>query len=367
MAPARGGGARSGVSLSVLSVAYPLAVVGVNEAGGSEQILAQLDRGLVEHGHRSYVVACEDSRVRGTLIPVPRPRGPLTMDARLAAQEWVRQAIRQALERYSFDVIHMHALEFYEYLPPAGAPLLVTLHLPVDWYPADVFRITRPDTWLQCVSPSQQSTCPPCAMMLPYIRNGVDLRDFGPCQRKRGYAVALGRICPEKGFHVAIDAAREAGVPLVIAGKVFPYPSHEEYFRDVLQPRIDGRMVRFVGPVFGPRKRHLLAAASCLLAPSLVPETGSLVSMEALACGTPVIAFPAGALKRVVEHGRTGFLVNDAGEMAAAMRRVGEISSDNCLYAARERFSAERMISEHLARYDQLARAFRPAQDAHAA
>src|SRR5262249_15360758 len=157
------------------------------------------------------------------------------------------------------------------------------------------------------------------------------------------------------------------GIPLVIAGKVFPYPSHEEYFRNELEPRIDGRMVRFLGPVFGEHKRRLLAAASCLLTPSLVPETGSLVSMEALACGTPVIALPAGALAEVVEHGRTGFLVNDVAGMAEAVRRVGEISPADCLNAAQTRFSAERMISEHLARYEQLTRASTPAMDAHAA
>jgi glycosyltransferase involved in cell wall biosynthesis len=354
----------------VLSVAYPLAIVGLNEAGGSEQILAQLDRGLVEHGHRSFVVACEDSKVRGTLIPVPRPKGTFIPEARVAAQEWVRDAIRRAMDRYSFDVVHMHALEFYEYLPPEGVPVLVTLHLPVNWYPPEIFRITRPDTWLQCVSPSQERTCPLTSMLLPpkvlpWIGNGIDIRNFSPCESKDGYALALGRICPEKGFHLAIDAAREAGVRLVIAGKVFPYPAHEEYFQKELQPRIDGETVHFVGPIFGERKRQLLAEASCLLTPSLVPETGSLVSMEAFACGTAVIAFPSGALADVVEHGRTGFLVNDAAEMAAAIGRAREISPADCLRAARVRFSAERMIAEYLARYEQLAHA--AARDAHAA
>ena len=251
------------MSLSVLSVAYPLAIVGLDEAGGSEQILAQLDRGLAERGHHSVVIACEDSRVRGKLVPIPRPQGKLTDELRAASQHWVREAIHHALDRWSFDVIHMHALEFYQYLPPPGIPVLVTLHLPINWYPPEIFRVDRPDTWFQCVSASQQQCCPPSHMVLPFIGNGVDLRDLGASVRKRGYVLALGRICPEKGFHVAIDAAVQAGLPLLIAGKVFPYPSHEEYFRSELLPRIDGRRVRLVGPVFGARKRRLLAGATC--------------------------------------------------------------------------------------------------------
>ena len=104
--------------------------------------------------------------------------------------------------------------------------------------------------------------------------------------------MALGRICPEKGYHIALDAAARAGVPMVLAGEVFRYPAHEQYFRDEIAPRLDASR-RFIGPVGLHRKRRLLSEARCLLAPSLAPETSSLVAMEALACGTPVIAFPA--------------------------------------------------------------------------
>jgi glycosyltransferase involved in cell wall biosynthesis len=251
----------------------------------------------------------------------------------------------------------MHSLDFHAYLPPEGPPVLVTLHLPPDWYPAEVFRPSRPDTWLQCVSASQLRNCPLSPALLPHIENGVPLERFEARVRKRDFAFTLGRICPEKGFHLALDAAGEADVPLIVAGEVFRYRAHEDYFCNEILPRLDGRRRRFIGPVGFARKRRLLAAARCVLVPSLAPETSSLVTMEALACGTPVIAFPSGALPEIVEHGRTGFLVDGPREMAQAIRRAGEIDPAECRAAARERFSAARMIGEYFSLYGRLAKA----------
>src|SRR5207249_5576489 len=129
---------------------------------------------------------------------------------------------------------------------------------------------------------------------------------------------ALGRICPEKGFHFALQAAKMARADLLLAGQVFPYASHVEYFESKIVPRLDERR-QFVGPVGFHRKKRLLSKAKCLLVPSTVNETSSLVAMEALAAGTPVIAFPSGALPEIVEHGRTGYLVSDVKEMAQAI------------------------------------------------
>ena len=169
----------------------------------------------------------------------------------------------------------------------------------------------------------------------------------------------LGRICPEKGQHLGIDAARKAGVPLLIAGDVFPYPAHRDYFASEIVPRLDAQH-RWIGPVGFTRKRRLLSAARCLLVPSLVAETSSLVAMEAAACGTPVIAFRAGALEEMVEPGRTGFLVSDVDEMASAISRSATIDGDTCRSVARARFSADRMTGAYLRRYRMLAAAMVP-------
>jgi glycosyltransferase involved in cell wall biosynthesis len=390
--------------------------------GGAEQVLAALDAALVRAGHRSIVVACEGSSIVGELVPtMEAPSGVIGEHERVRAQAATRAAIARVLRRERVDVVHMHGLDFGAYLPPPGPPVLATLHLPLEWYSAAALRTSRSNTWLHCVSPSQQLTAksavqdpgsprtrsvmvrprvrsqagprtgsggpsmpleqlqgvdgrpsPTMTMLqgaksrafekdpgggfLPPICNGVDVEALVGCRvTKRGFALMLARLCPEKGVHFALQAAHAADISLLIGGAVFPYPEHLAYFDSEVRPLLDRRR-RFLGPVGLARKRRLLAAARCLLAPSLAPETSSLVAMEALASGTPVIAFRAGALAEIVEHGRTGWLVENADEMAAAIARAAEIDPSACRAAARERFSQGRMVRAYFRLYDALAR-----------
>ena len=142
---------------------------------------------------------------------------------------------------------------------------------------------------------------------------------------------------------------------LLIGGEIFPYAAHQAYFEDVVKPLL-GEHWRYLGPLGFERKRRLLAGASCLLIPSLVAETSSLVAMEAASCGTPVIAFRAGALPEVVEDGRTGFVVDDVAGMVAALGRVGHIDPEQCRATAQARFSLGGMTDAYLARYAELVR-----------
>lgn len=336
--------------LTVLSVAYPFAPLGFDAAGGAEQILTMLDLALVERGHRSIVIASEGSRVHGTLISI-RPRlGEITPEARNSCHRLYKAAVNAAVADYKPDLIHMHGLDFLEYLPDSPLPLIATLHLPIAWYPREIFALDRPWPKFVCVSESQRRNCPASPAEIPVIRNGVPVEHLLFRPRKRNFALTLGRICPEKGLHAALDAARAAGIPLVLAGRVFPYESHERCFRDEILPRL-GPQARFIGPIGFARKRRLLAAARCLLLPSQAEETSSLVAMEALASGTPVIAFRRDALAEIVEDGKTGFLVSDTGEMEAALRRAGALRPECCRQAALARFSARRMIASYFRLY----------------
>ena len=349
------------MSLTILSVAYPLAPVGPDAVGGAEQVLSHLDRALVEAGHRSLVIACAGSSMRGQLVEVPWEGGVL--DDAVRERAWVRHraAIAGALERWPVNIVHLHGHDFHAYLPPSGVPVLATLHVPPDWYASEALFPERPDTWLHCVSQTQADACPPGLNLLPPIPNGVPVAALTARHAKRNFALILGRVCPEKGIHLAIEAAKKAGVPLLIAGDVFAYEAHTRYFEEEVRPRLD-RARRFIGPVGFVRKRRLLTAARCLLVPSLAPETSSLVAREAVACGTPVVAFPNGALRETVEEGRTGFLVADVDGMAEAIRRAPALDPETCRRVARERFSLERMIEGYFAVYERLATGRAPAQ-----
>lgn len=338
--------------LTILSVAYALAPVHPATAGGAEQVLGQIDSALVEAGHRSIVVACKGSSVSGTLVESADLSGALDGGTRRLANEQHRRAVARARDKWPIDLVHMHGLDFETFLPGPGSPALITLHLPPGWYRKEIFRLDRKRTYLHCVSRSQERACPPGANLLPVIENGVPVHRF-PFSREKGkYVLCLGRICPEKGFHLALDAAAMAGVPLFLAGEVFGYGEHERYFQEEMVPRLNRGNNMFLGPLDFEKKSRLLASAKCLLAPSLAAETSSLAAMEALACGTPVVAFPSGAIPEIVEDGKTGFLVRDVREMAEAIAKTSRIDPAECRRAAEDRFSSGRMIKDYFHLYE---------------
>lgn len=343
------------MALTVLSVAFPFAPVDDDPVGGAEQVLSRLDRALVAAGHASVVIAAAGSRVAGTLVPLPAMHGEIDDTARRRTYRHVRAATDAVLASRRVDLVHLHGIDFAACLPPPGVPVLVTLHLPLAWYDADALRPRRPRTWLVPVSHSQARGAPAGAVLLPPIANGVDVDAF-PRLRKRGFALALGRLCPEKGFDDALDAARAADVPLLLTGEAFAWPEHRRHVERDIRPRLDAAR-RWIGPVRGARKRRLLAAARCVLVPSRVAETSSLVAMEALAAGTPVIARRIGALPDIVEHDVTGWLVDDVDGMAQAIARSDRIDPQACRLAARRRFDVAGTVADYLALYERLATA----------
>ena len=341
------------MTLCVAQVAFPFAPVTADPAGGAEQVLAQLDRALVGEGHRSVVIAPAGSQVAGVLAAGPAGAGLIDGAARARTHAAVRALIADVVARERPDLIHLHGIDFAAYLPPPGPPVLVTLHLPLAWYAAAALRPARPRTHLIPVSASQAALGDADLRLCPAIPNGVDTERFHP-GAKGPRALVLGRIAAEKGFHDAIDAAKLAGVGLDVAGQVFPYAEHERYFAQYVAPRLDAER-RYVGPVAGAAKAALLREARAVLIPSTAAETSSLVAMEALSSGTPVIAYRSGALPDIVEHSVTGYIVDDVAGMADAIRRVGAIDPAACRAAALRRFPLARMTAAYLDLYRKLA------------
>lgn len=336
--------------LTILSVSYPLAPVGPDAVGGVEQIIHLLDRELVALGHRSIVIAPQGSQVHGELTATAPPPNRIDRDTYAPAVDAHRRAVEMVLARELVDVVHLHGHDFDAYLPAAGPPVLVTIHLPPELITARFPDIQRPLTWATAVSRAQHVRLPHVPFLLPPIENGVAVEELPRSVERRGFALALGRICPEKGFHLALEASRRAGTSLLLGGLTFPFSEHQLYFEREVAPRLDSRR-RFIGPVSKSRKRRLLSAARCVLIPSVVQETSSLVAMEALACGTPVIGFASGALPDIVDHGVTGFIVRSVDEMAEAIADVDRIESSACRDAARARFSSALMTQRYVERY----------------
>jgi glycosyltransferase involved in cell wall biosynthesis len=163
-------------------------------------------------------------------------------------------------------------------------------------------------------------------------------------------------VCLEKGAHLALDVAEKTGLPIVLAGKVFPFSYHRLYFDQEIAPRLRkmGDQVRFVESPSLEQKVRLIQSARALLVPSLVDETSSLVSMEAAACGTPVIAYRRGALPEVVQDGVTGLFASSVEEMAAAVEEVSRIEPSDCRQYAEENFSSQQMVEGYLNLYRKL-------------
>lgn len=154
------------MELVVLNIAYPFAPVGLDVSDGAEKNLAQLDAALAHAGHESFVMACEGSVTEGILLATPRPSGFSDEAERHRIHEQYRFTLRTFLKKWPIDLIHMHGVDFYEYLPEPGVPVLVTLHAPIDHYPETIFRLDRPQTFLHCLSAAQRRACPSCENLL---------------------------------------------------------------------------------------------------------------------------------------------------------------------------------------------------------
>jgi glycosyltransferase involved in cell wall biosynthesis len=185
------------------------------------------------------------------------------------------------------------------------------------------------------------------------VHNPIDVDSWPVGYEKEGYLLWVGRFAPEKGAHRAIQVAKAAGRPLILAGVV--QPRQERYFATEVQPHLDGERIRYVGEVGGARKQRLFAEAYAFLMPIRWPEPFGMVMVEAMSAGTPVLAFPEGAAPEIVEHGVSGFLVSDEDEMAAKVDDAGRLEPLQVRRSA-ERFAPDRIA----AGYERVYRAAAP-------
>jgi glycosyltransferase involved in cell wall biosynthesis len=317
--------------------------------GGTERVVAWLVDELVELGHDVTLFASGDSRTKGKLHPVwPRALrlGRKGVDPNAACAVLLEAIARRAKD---FDVIHAHI----DWLPlpllsRLGVPFVTTMHGRLDL--PGLSEVVRQFPGAGFVSISDHQRLPlPEANWTATIPHGLPSNSFRPSFDQGSYLAFLGRLTAEKGPEDAIRIARAAGMPLRIAAKI---PRGETtYFKKQLEPHIDGRAVQLVGEVDEAKKQPFLAGAAALLFPIDWPEPFGLVMIEAMACGTPVIAYRSGSVPEVVEDGVTGFIVENEEQ---AVRAVGDlVRLDRRKVRARfeERFSADRMAREYESAY----------------
>lgn len=343
--------------LRILYVAYPLLPVSDESVGGAEQMLLTLEREMAARGHETVTAACEGSSLAGKVFATGyAPSEPDRYEDRAAEHETriVEYVCTEQRAGRHFDLVHDKSGHFWKQASVVPVPVLATLHLPLHFYRQDWFEAVPPHLFFNCVSRAQMTTFADLPGMLGVVENGIDLRNFSPVWEKSDYLIWVGRICEEKGVHVAIDVAERAGVPLVIAGDVYPFSYHQNYFTREILPRLEQATVKiqFIQRPSLGEKVKLLQRARALIQPALVDETSSLVAMEAMACGTPVIAFRRGALPEVVADGETGFLIDTPDQMVEIIARTSDIDLRACRSRAETRFSAMRMAREYEELYE---------------
>ena len=320
--------------------------------GGTERVVAWLIDELVELGHDVTLFASGDSHTRARLMPVwPRALrlGRPRTDP-IAAQAVSLEAIsRHAAE---FDVIHVHTDWLHlPLLSRLGVPFVTTSHGRLDLPGLSNVVGKFPEAPFVSISNNQRMPLSE-AKWLGTVYHGLPENSFQPSFERGSYLAFLGRLTVEKGPEVAIRIAQAAGMPLHIAAKI---PRGERgYFHTTLEPQIDGKMVRLIGEVDDRAKQGFLAGAAALLFPIDWPEPFGLVMIEAMACGTPVIAFKSGSVPEVVDHGVSGFVVDGEEEAIQAIGRLRELDRRKVRAQFDKRFTAKRMAKEYVQHYESI-------------
>jgi glycosyltransferase involved in cell wall biosynthesis len=335
--------------LRVGLIAPPWVPVPPTVYGGTEAVVDQLARGLAAAGCDVRLFTTGDSTC-------PVEKGSFYAEA-LSTRVDQTAELAHVQAAYDFladvDVIHDHTLTGPTELNLSSIPMPVvtTAHGPFTSELRERYRAAAEHVSVIAISLAQRRSAPeiPIAAV---IHHGLDVASFPPGEGRGGYLFFLGRMSPDKGAHRAIAVARAAGRSILLAAKMWE-PAEYRYFTEVVEPLL-GEDAVYVGEVGGPHKLELLGAAEALVNPIRWPEPFGLAMIEALACGTPVLAFPEGAAPEIVDQGRTGFLCTDEEDMASMVDHVRDLDREACRNDVATRFSTSRMVEDHLALYRRL-------------
>lgn len=317
--------------------------------GPWERVVSLLTEGLVERGIDVTLFATADSITRARLVGVcPRP---YSEDPAIDPKVWECLHVSEVFERAGeFDLIHNH----FDFLPLTYSgltrtPVVTTIHGFSSDCTLPVYEKYDGRAYYVSISDADRS---PRLSYVATVRHGVALEEFALRREQGEYLIFFGRIHPDKGVAEAVEVARRAGLPLVIAGII----QDRNYFDREVAPRLDGERVSYIGSVGPERRDEVLGRARALLHLVNFDEPFGLSMIEALACGTPVIARRCGSVPEVVRHGETGFIVETIDEAVAAVARVGELRREKLRRYVAESFSRERMVDDYIRVYKEVLR-----------
>lgn len=324
--------------------------------GGTERVVHYLTEELVRQGHDVTLYASGDSQTSARLKPICDKSLRLesnAMSCPLAFHTLQAEIVAQEAEQY--DVVHSHAdFLLFPLIRQNRMSAITTMHGRLDM--PDLYPLFREFRDMRLVSISDAQRAPmPWASWTATVHHGLPERFYVPYEGKGEYLAFLGRVSPEKGLERAIEIARLARLPLKVAAKVDV--ADQKYFDSVIEPLLHQPHVEFIGEIGDDHKCEFLSKAIALLFPINWPEPFGLVMIESLACGTPVIAFPCGSVREILQDGVTGFLVKDVEAAVEAIQRIPTLSRTRCREVFEKRFSARRMCQDYLKVYERVAEA----------
>jgi glycosyltransferase involved in cell wall biosynthesis len=320
--------------------------------GGTERVVSYLTEELVRQGHEVTLFASGDSLTEARLVPCTKESLRLAADCIDPLPHHVLLVERVLAEKENFDLIHFH-IDYLHYARcrTEDVPTLTTLHGRLDIPDLVPLYQRFRDMPVVSISDSQREPLP-WLNWQQTVYHGLPLENLEFQAAPGKYLAFLGRTSPEKGLDEAIAIARKAGIKLKIAAKIDRVD--KSYFESVIKPLLTDPGIEFVGEIGHSEKSEFLGGAMALLCPIRWPEPFGLVMIEAMACGTPVIAYPRGSVPEIVEDGVSGFIVNNVQQAAEAAKAVPALSRQGCREYFERRFSASRMCEDYLSVYRRL-------------
>jgi glycosyltransferase involved in cell wall biosynthesis len=326
---------------------------------GIERLIFYLDRQFCRLRHKSTLAATKNSKINGKLLPIIEKHlwkcrnttKTIVNDNHLYKKAFKK--LLQHLEISHYDIIHIHDLQFITYCVDnklkLSIPILVTMHGPVKKI-SDLKKIKTKNIFFNTISKSQCLYFSSKGFCINnWVYNGIDIKSFPYREEKDNYLLMVGRISKDKGHNIAINIAKKIGSKLIIAGPI--HDVNKKFYKNKIKPKIDRKQIIFKGEVSTKERNKLYAKAKCLLMPIQWEEPFGLVVIEAMACGTPVIAFNRGSIPELIKDGETGYIVNNEKEMIEAIKKINKINPEDCRKWVEKRFTSKRMADDYLKLY----------------